>query len=308
MIEHVPVMLDEVLRAVSSAPSLRRIVDATLGLGGYTTAFLKKWPQVSVLGIDRDQEAIEVAKDKLAEFHDRVKFYNGDFKDLAKILLKADFTEPDAIVFDLGVSNLQISKEKRGFSFDLDGPLDMRMDTTGDLTAEEVVNTYSKEALSEIFRKYGEEKHAARIAWGICRYRQEHGFIKTTGQLVNVIRMVLPAPVQRKMGKNPARRVFQALRIEVNNELKALEEALSGCREVAKDGTVVVVVSYHSLEDKIVKKQFKEWDSLGLGSMLAKKVVKPTEEEIARNKKARSAKLRGFIFGGRENLRGGFNG
>jgi 16S rRNA (cytosine1402-N4)-methyltransferase len=300
MIEHIPVMLDEVLKAVTNAPSLRRIVDATLGLGGYTKAFLKQWPHVSVLGIDRDSEAIEIAKDKLAEFLDRVKFYNGDFKDLAEILKKIGFTEPDAIVFDLGVSNLQISKEERGFSFDLDGPLDMRMDTTSDLTAEEVINTYSKEALSEIFRKYGEERHASRIAWGICKYRQEHGLIRTTGELVSVIRMTLPAPVQRKMGKNPARRVFQALRIGVNNELKALEEALSGCREVAKEGTVVVVVSYHSLEDKIVKKQFKEWESLGLGRMLSKKVVKPTEEEITRNKKARSAKLRSFIFGERE--------
>ena len=296
MIEHVPVMVEEVCDAVSHAPSLHKIVDATLGLGGYTKAFLTRWPDVSVLGIDKDPLAIQVAKDNLADFHNRVKFHNGDFRNLANILLEENFMEPDAIVFDLGVSNLQISQRERGFSFDIDGPLDMRMGVGGTLTADEIVNSYSKEELANIFRRYGEEKYAARIAWGICKYRHEKGSIKTTGQLVEVIRKTLPAPVQRKMGKNPARRVFQALRIEVNDELRALEDVMAACKKVVKGGTIIVVVSYHSLEDKIIKKQFKEWATAGLGKMLTKKVLKPSEEEISRNKKARSAKLRSFIF------------
>jgi len=296
VIEHVPVMVEEVCSAVSRAPSLHKIVDATLGLGGYTKAFLTRWPDVFVLGIDKDPLAIQIAKDKLADFRSRVKFHNGDFRNLANILFEENFMEPDAIVFDLGVSNLQISQGERGFSFDIDGPLDMRMGVGGTLTADEIVNSYSKEELANIFRRYGEEKYAARIAWGICKYRHEKGSIKTTGQLVEVIRKTLPAPVQRKMGKNPARRVFQALRIEVNDELRALEDVMAPCKKVVKEGTIIAVVSYHSLEDKIIKKQFKEWATAGLGKMLTKKVLKPSEEEISRNKKARSAKLRCFIF------------
>ncbi|MGC9490448.1 MAG: 16S rRNA (cytosine(1402)-N(4))-methyltransferase RsmH [Thermovirgaceae bacterium] len=301
MIDHIPVLVNEVCDVLSHAHRLERIVDATLGLGGYSEAFLKRWESVRILGIDRDEQALIEARKRLLIYEPRIRFRQGNFRYLDQILEEEDWQGPDAVVFDLGVSNLQLSIPERGFSFDLDGPLDMRMGNganglSSSVTAEELVNTWSIEDLAKIFRIYGEERFSLKIARGIVKHREKNGPITSTQELVNVIRRTIPAPVQRKMGRNPARKVFQALRIAVNDELQALEEALNNCRKTARPGMVTVFVSYHSLEDRIVKHSLRDWYAAGLGNFIHRGGVKPTEEEIAANKKARSARLRAFLF------------
>jgi 16S rRNA (cytosine1402-N4)-methyltransferase len=190
---------------------------------------------------------------------------------------------------------MQLSVAERGFAFQLEGPLDMRMDKDIGEPASAVVNSLSAKDLADIFRKYGEEKHAWRIACGI-ENRRKKTHIETTEQLVSLIREILPAPVQRKMGTHPARRIFQALRIYVNRELDVLSEGLAACRRLASAGTEVVVVDYHSLEDRIVKHTFIQWKHEGLGELLIRHPVLPSNEELALNFKSRSAKLRAFRF------------
>lgn len=301
MIKHIPVLVEEVCDAMAQAPRLDRIVDATLGLGGYSEAFLSRWQNVCVLGIDRDRQALDEAQKRLSVFGSRVLFRQGNFRYLDQILDEEGWQGPDGIVFDLGVSNLQLSVAERGFSFDLDGPLDMRMGngTNGfspSVTAEEIVNTRPVEDLAKIFRNYGEERFSLKIARGIAKHREKSGPITSTQELVSVIRRTIPAPVQRKMGRNPARKVFQALRIAVNDELQALEEAIGNCAKTAKPGMIIAFVSYHSLEDRIVKHSLRDLYSKGLGSFIHRGGVKPSEEEVYANKKARSARLRAFLF------------
>lgn len=301
MIEHIPVLVNEVCDVLSHTHRLERIVDATLGLGGYSEAFLTRWESVRILGIDRDKQALIEARKRLSIYEPRIRFKQGNFRHLDQILEEEGWQGPDAVVFDLGVSNLQLSIPERGFSFDLNGPLDMRMGNganglSSSVTAEELVNTWSVEDLAKIFKTYGEERFSLKIARGIVKHREKNGPITSTQELVSVIRRTIPAPVQRKMGRNPARKVFQALRIAVNDELQALEEAINNCRKTAKTGMVTVFVSYHSLEDRIVKHSLRDWYSAGLGSFIHRGGVKPTEEEIASNQKARSARLRAFLF------------
>ena len=301
MIEHVPVMVAEICDVLASFDHLERIVDATVGLGGYSEAFLKRWPNLQILGIDRDNQALERARVRLKDFGDRIFFRQGNFRYIDKILKEENWEGPDAIVFDLGVSNLQLSVPERGFSFNHDGPLDMRMGKASNgpapsITAEELVNTCSFEELAKIFTEYGEERFSSKIARGIVRHRERNGPITSTQELVSVIRQTIPAPVQRKIGRNPARKVFQALRIAVNDELRALEEGIEGCRRTAKPGMIVVFVSYHSLEDRIVKHSLRQWYTEGLGVFLHRGGLKPSEQEILENRKARSARLRAFSF------------
>lgn len=308
MIEHVPVMVNEVCETLASSAHLKTIVDATLGLGGYSEMFLRRWKDVQVLGIDRDRQALEEARKRLSGFEDRILLRQGNFRHLDRILKEEKWENPDAVVFDLGVSNLQLSLPERGFSFDADGPLDMRMGngangSSASTTAEELVNTCSVEELARIFKNYGEERFSLKIARGIARHREKSGPITSTQELVSVIRRTIPAPVQRKMGRNPARKVFQALRIAVNDELRALEEGITSCAEVAKPGMVVAFISYHSLEDRIVKHSLREWYSTGMGGFIHRGGLKPSEEEIRENRKARSARLRAFSFSAVQNVR-----
>jgi len=199
--------------------------------------------------------------------------------------------EIDGVLFDLGVSSLQIEDEERGFSFLKDGPLDMRMGDDTELRAVDLVNELSLEELVRIFKLYGEEKNAYIIAKAIVNRRKKQR-IERTLDLVRILREVLPKPLQRRMGKHPARRVFQALRIAVNDELESLKDGLRGAFALLKIGGVICVISYHSLEDRIVKSYFRELSEKGLAELCVKGALRPKEEEIASNPRSRSAKLR----------------
>ncbi|TDY56084.1 16S rRNA (cytosine1402-N4)-methyltransferase [Aminivibrio pyruvatiphilus] len=293
MTEHIPVLLAEILSFLQSRPKVGKVLDCTLGLGGYSEAVLEAFPKVQVWGLDQDDEAIRIATDRLGAFDNRFHPIHGNFAEAAE--LAGNAAPFDAILFDLGVSNLQITEGYRGFSFQADGPLDMRMNRRSALTAESIVNNWTEKELSDIFWKYGEERYSRQIARGILRYRENTGKIETTGNLVAVIRETLPAPVQRKMGGHPARKIFQALRIAVNDELTALEQGLSGAFELVSPGAAVAVVSYHSLEDRIVKQYFREMQKEGRGIITTKRPLIPSDGEIERNYKARSAKLRLFV-------------
>ena len=292
MSEHVPVMISGVIEYLSQP---KAVVDCTLGLGGYTKRILDEFPASIVYGVDQDSDAIEEAKSNLYKYGDRFTPILGNFRDLERLLAPYDINGIDAFIFDLGVSNMQLSVADRGFAFQLDGPLDMRMNVNVGEPASATVNSLSAKELAEIFRRYGEEKHAWRLACGIEKARGANR-IETTEQLVSLIREILPAPVQRKMGGHPARRVFQALRIYVNRELDALSDGLAACEKLASAGTEVVVVDYHSLEDRIVKHTLLQWKREGLGEILTRHPVMPSDEETASNYKSRSAKLRAFRF------------
>ena len=295
MIGHTPVLLEEIVKQLEEGGSPEYVVDATLGLGGYASRFLEQWRDCRVLGIDKDPMALERASERLSRMVEKGRFkaVESDFRELDSVLLSVGWGKPDAVVFDLGVSNLQLVIPERGFSFQESGPLDMRMGAEGE-TAAMLLKSMSQEEMRRLFRDYGEEPHAGAIARGIVAYRNRKGSIETTEELVNVIRDILPAPLQRKMNRHPARRVFQALRIAVNDEIGALREGLEQAGKATKEDGCVAVVSYHSLEDRIVKHAFTEWETAGFGRRFPRKAIRPTEEEVERNYKSRSAMLRIF--------------
>jgi 16S rRNA (cytosine1402-N4)-methyltransferase len=295
LIEHIPVLLEEVVRLLETGETPNFILDATLGLGGYSERFLREWASCKVLGIDRDPMALEQANQRLAKEVREGRFVGreSNFCKLAEVLDDLGWGRPDAVVFDLGVSNLQISLSERGFSFQEDGPLDMRMGRNGQ-TASDLLNALSQDELRRLFRDYGEEPHAGSIAKGIVAYRQHKGPIETTGDLVSVIRGILPAPLQRKMNRHPARRIFQALRIAVNDEIGALRQGLEQAVGTVKQTGCIVAVSYHSLEDRIVKHSFNEWEISGKGRRVPRRAIRPSDDEVERNYKSRSAMLRVF--------------
>ncbi|MCF4150536.1 16S rRNA (cytosine(1402)-N(4))-methyltransferase RsmH [Dethiosulfovibrio sp. F2B] len=297
-VKHVPVMLEEVLEYLIKTSSPERIVDATLGLGGYSEAILNRIEEAKVFGIDRDPQALTMASERLSSFGERFIPIKGNFSDLKGLLEDINGTPVGGVVFDLGVSNMQISLPERGFSFRENGPLDMRMNhEDGGESAADMVRELTAPELSEIFRKYGEERFAWPIAKSIVRHREKSGPIEDTDTLVEVIRKALPAPVMRKAKGHPARKVFQALRIAVNKEMDALNDGLDAALKVISPGGVVVVVSYHSLEDRVVKWKFREWKDQGEGVILTKKALTPSDLEIENNPKSRSAKLRAFAKG-----------
>ncbi|NLI96432.1 MAG: 16S rRNA (cytosine(1402)-N(4))-methyltransferase RsmH [Synergistaceae bacterium] len=299
MIEHTPVLLEEVVSQLAREGIPSFVVDATVGLGGYSERFLIEWPSCRVLGIDQDPMALERTVVRLSKpiEEGRFRVCAGNFRQLGQFVKESGWGMPDGIVFDLGVSNLQLSLSERGFSFQEDGPLDMRMGA-GEKTAGDLLKDLSEAELRRLFRDYGEEPHSAAIARGIVKHREQKGPIMTTGELVNVIRTVLPAPLQRKMNRHPARRIFQALRIAVNDEMEALREGLDqAIRSVSGNGCVLVV-SYHSLEDRIVKHAFNQWETEGLGRRMPRKAIQASPEEIQKNYKSRSAMLRVFRMSG----------
>lgn len=299
MPEHEPVLLSqviEILRENGPWSAEERIVDCTLGLGGYSERILETFADVRVCALDRDRAAIGLAQERLAGYGDRFKALHMNFGDMEEVL--TEFAPLDAFVFDLGVSNMQLTEADRGFSFQNDGPLDMRMNPDGSApTAAEVLERLSAAELAKIFWMYGEERYSRQIAAGIEAALKRGERITSTGRLVDLIREILPAPVQRKMGTHPARRVFQALRIYVNDELGELESGFRALEKLASKDAVVIVVSYHSLEDRIAKHTFRAWEKeQGKGYVLTKHPVLPDPEETERNFKARSAKLRAFRF------------
>jgi 16S rRNA (cytosine1402-N4)-methyltransferase len=273
-------------------------------MGGHSEAMLQRFPDLHLVGIDRDEEALALAGERLKPFMARTDLVHAVYDEIEDVLADLGIPEVHGILMDLGVSSLQLDERERGFAYSYDAPLDMRMDTSRGQTAADVVNNYSEEDLVRIIRKWGEEKFAGRIANRIVIARATKPFA-TTGELVEQIRGVVPAAAA-KSGGHPAKRTFQALRIEVNEELDVLERAVPAALSASAMGGRVVVMSYHSLEDKIVKSAFqsRSKSSAPLGfpveleehkpefKTLTKGTEVPTPEEIAENPRAASARLR----------------
>ncbi len=278
---HIPVLLEESTDLLLGNGG-KLYVDCTIGLGGHTRRILEKNPQAFVIGIDRDPYALEMAQENLKDFEGRYSLYHANFSDLDEVLKMERLSQVDGFLFDLGVSMLQL-RSPRGFSFQRDEPLDMRMNPEDRLSAYQVVNTYSERDLERILKEYGEEPYAKRVARAIVLARAKKS-IETTLELVEIITSVLPY----KGGRiHPATRVFQAIRIEVNEELKSLEIALRKTLDFLRSSGRVVLISFHSLEDRIVKNFMKKHLK-----PLTKKPIKPTMEEMKKNPASRSAKLR----------------
>lgn len=295
---HIPVLTKEILNYLN----LKKggvYIDCTLGGGGHSKAILEKiYPHGLLIGIDQDIEAIETAKEELKSYIDKVKLVKGNFKNLEEILSDLKTETVSGIIFDLGVSFHQLKAKERGFSFKEDSHLDMRMDLTQKFNADILINSYSEKDLAEIFEKYGEERFSKRIARLIVIERKKKT-ITTTKQLADLVIRSLPRTKKRHTWRiHPATRVFQAIRIEVNQELKALEKGLNQAIRVLEDKGRICVISYHSLEDRIVKHLFKEAEREGKEQknyglkIVTKKPIKPSLEEVRDNPKARSAKLR----------------
>ena len=250
---HTPVMLErcvDVLAPALTAPGAV-LVDATLGLGGHAEAFLTRFPELTLVGLDRDKEALALAGQRLAVFGDRFKPVRCVYDEIQDALAGLGIESADGILFDLGVSSMQLDRAERGFAYSKDAPLDMRMDQDSDLTAEQIIATYSESDLRRIFRDYGEEKLADRYARKIVARRQETPIVGSA-DLVDVLQKATPAALSR--AGHPAKRVFQALRIEVNQELSVLERAIPAAIDVLGLGGRIVVMAYQSLEDRIVKR------------------------------------------------------
>lgn len=302
--QHIPVMLERVVELLTPCLSISNpiFVDATLGLAGHTEALLNKFSNLKVIGFDRDPIALNRAKIRLEKFQNRIDFINETFDTLEKNLQEL---KVNAILFDLGVSSIQLDESNRGFSYAQNTNLDMRMNQNQELTAEYIINNYDAKSLTKIIFEFGEEKFASRIANSIVKQRQNKK-IETTFELVEIIKSCIPAPA-RRTGGNPAKRTFQALRIAVNNELEILENAIpQALNSLTKDGRLIVL-SYQSLEDRIVKNIFRSNTSttdllpglpIPLKStdkdfiLLNKKAEIATDQEIANNPRATSVKLR----------------
>ena len=302
--KHIPVMLEPCMELLGLDRHPDGVfVDGTLGGGGHTQEILSR-TRGKVLGIDRDWEALRAAGERLAPFGDRFVPLHGNYANIASLLHEAGYDSMDGMLMDLGVSSYQLDNPERGFSFHTDAPLDMRMDQTAPLTAEIVLNTYSEKELARIISLYGEEKWAVRIAKFIVAARPLH----TTMDLVRVIDAAVPAAERRKVS-HPARRTFQAIRIEVNSELSLLEPALRDAVSCLKPGGRLCVITFHSLEDRIVKQTFHNLQypctcppkapvcicgKKPQGFVVTRKPVLPTEEECEINPRSHSAKVRAF--------------
>jgi len=283
---HVPVLLKETIELLN-LHSGDKVIDGTVGLGGHSKVILEKIsPNGCLLAFDRDPRQIETVRINLKSFGDRVTFINDSYANLAQPAYAQGFAPAAAVLLDLGYSSVHVADAARGFSFQTEGPLDMRYDPTSGLTAADIVNTWSAEELARIFLIYGEEKNAKKIAQAITKVRKEKKFVTTT-DLANLISEVTP-----RHGKiHPATKVFQALRIATNDELGELERALPEIIKILKPGGRLVIISFHSLEDRIVKVFFKKQNNKTLIN-LTKHVIVPTEEETKQNPRSRSAKLR----------------
>lgn len=250
---HAPVMLERCIEvlgvAIDGKPAV--LVDGTLGLGGHSEAFLERFPQLTLIGIDRDTNALALAGERLARFGSRVHLVHAVYEEIADVIDELGYEAVDAILLDLGVSSMQLDQADRGFAYSYDAPLDMRMDTSRGITAAEVVNTYEEKDLARIFKEYGEERYAKPVARAIVAARQTAKF-ESSAALTALIAKVIPFIPGKSTG-HPAKRVFQALRIEVNGELEVLTRTMPAAIESLAVGGRILVLAYHSLEDRIVK-------------------------------------------------------
>ena len=302
--EHKSVLLRECIRYLDVDPA-GTYVDGTLGLGGHSEAIAKELSTGRLIGVDRDERALEYARARLAPFGDKVTLVKGNFGDIGAILDGLGIEKADGMLFDLGVSSPQLDDAGRGFSYMQDAPLDMRMDERSPLTAREVLNTWSEAELRSIFWRYGEERYAGRIAEAVTAAR-EQAPIETTAQFVDIIKRTMPAAALREK-QHPAKRCFQAVRIAVNDELGELERMLDAAPDRLEKGGRLLVISFHSLEDRMVKEAIRKRENgctcppdfpvctCGFVKTLksvTRKPVAPDMEELAANPRARSARLR----------------
>lgn len=301
---HVSVLLNEVLEGLDIKPD-GTYVDGTLGGAGHSKEIVKRLTTGRLIGIDQDDNALEKSREVLRDHMDKVELVHSNYVNIREVLKSLNIERVDGILLDLGVSSHQLDTEERGFSHNKDAPLDMRMDTTREFSAWDVVNTYSADELTRIFLEYGEEKWGKRIAEFIVRERAVKP-IDTTMELVTVIKKAIPKKV-RLEGHHPAKKTFQAIRIEVNGELDVLKRAIADMVECLRPGGRLAVITFHSLEDRIVKEEFKELykdcvcppefptcicDKRREIEIITRKPIVPGKEELAENPRSRSAKLR----------------
>jgi len=302
--KHYSVMLSETVDALKVKDG-GIYADGTLGGGGHSYEILSRGKDIHLIGIDQDSDAILAAKKRLAEFGESVTYVNDNFRNAASILDNLEVSEIDGMVLDLGVSSYQLDNEERGFSYMKSAPLDMRMNQKGSLSAYDVVNTYTEDQLTDIFYRYGEENWSRRVAKFIVE-RREREPIKTTGELSEIIKAAIPQGA-RKDELHPEKRIFQAIRIEVNGELEILKDAVLDIVSRLKKGGRLAIITFHSLEDRIIKQVFSE---LAKGctcpanfpvcvcgkkpeiKVITKKPILPTNEELSENSRSKSAKLR----------------
>lgn len=303
--KHIPVLLNECIEGLNINPD-GIYVDGTLGGAGHSSQIIKKLSSKGMLiGIDRDEEALKAAKEKLKDYNN-VKYVHGNHDDIKEILSELNIDKVDGILLDLGVSSYQLDERNRGFSYMADAQLDMRMDKTSNLTAKELVNNYSESELARIILEYGEERFAKKIANNICKLRKEKE-IETTKELSDIIEKTIPKALQKD--GHPAKRTFQAIRIEVNNEIEPLYRTILDCIDVLKPKGRLCTITFHSLEDRAVKNAYA--DAKGkctcppdlpycvcgyktLGNIINKKPIVANEEETKENSRSKSAKLRIF--------------
>jgi 16S rRNA (cytosine1402-N4)-methyltransferase len=299
---HRPVLGREVVELLSPVPT-GTVIDCTVGGGGHAGLLLAARPDLRLLGIDRDETALAAASRALEQFGDRVRLVRAEFSAIAEVTPKGE--DIVGVLFDLGVSSPQLDRAERGFSYWSDAPLDMRMDVRQELTAAEVVNTYTEAELATLIAEFGEERFARRVAREIVARRP----LATTGDLVDAIKSAIPAPA-RRTGGHPAKRTFQAIRMEVNRELPNLREGLDESVHLLTPGGRILVLAYHSLEDRIVKRRFADWAGVDreagtrprklpsiatsepLVRLLSRKPIRPSEDELAANPRAASVRLR----------------
>ena len=302
---HIPVLLKESLQYLN-LKSGKVVFDGTLGGAGHTVAIFKAIaPTGKIIAVDYDSQAVSTAA-RLFKSRQNACFYQGNFADVLKIIKKAGIQKIDAFFLDLGMSSIQIEKSRRGFSYMRDEPLDMRMNPAGDLTAFEIINHYSEEQLRNIFFKYGEERHGFRVAKNIVKIRSENP-IKTTGELSRIIEKSIPPKARYGRKGHPSKRIFQAVRIEVNNELENLSKGIDAGFRALDIGGRMVIISYHSLEDRIVKNKFQSFSgkctcpsglptcvcgAVKTARILTRKAIMPDLPEVKNNPRSKNAKLR----------------
>ena len=305
--QHVPVLLDEVLENLKISPT-GTYVDGTLGGAGHGSAIAARLAEGGrLIGIDQDRDAIAAAAERLSPYADRVTIVRGNYEHIPEILNDLGIASVQGILLDIGVSSFQVDNPERGFSYNTDAPLDMRMDQDSPLTAADIVNGWSEEELRRILRDYGEERYAANIAARIVKTRQEKPFA-STGDLVKVIRASIPMKMQERYG-NPCKRTFQAIRIACNRELDVLEDSMDRLIGRLAPGGRICVITFHSLEDRIVKNAFRRNENpctcppefpvcvcgrVSRGRVITRKPILPSQDEMGKNKRASSAKLRVF--------------
>ena len=303
--KHIPVLFHEIMDIMAPQPG-EIFVDCTLGGGGHSRGFLERMGgQGRLIGIDQDTNALQAAGANLAEFGDRVTYVHSNYNNLDDILNQYAPDGVDGILFDIGVSSHQLDEKDRGFSYMQDAPLDMRMNQSQKFSAWDVVNTYSEDELHRIIKEYGEERWAKRIAKFIVEFRQNKP-VDTTGELVDIIKRAIPKGA-REEGSHPAKRTFQAIRIEVNDELGVLTRTITVAAKHLKKGGRLGIISFHSLEDRIVKEQFRylasdcicppelpfcQCDKVSEVKILTRKPVMATQEELEANSRSKSAKFR----------------